>query len=45
MKIRLEPSDVLVWGRTARRGYHAVGQAEGAAAGAVRFNLTFRKAG
>jgi alkylated DNA repair protein (DNA oxidative demethylase) len=44
-KIRLEPSDVLVWGRAARRGYHAVGQAEGAAAGAVRINLTFRKAG
>ena len=45
VKIRLEPSDVLVWGRSARRGYHAVGQAEGAAAGAVRINLTFRKAG
>ena len=45
VKIKLEPSDVLVWGRSARRGYHAVGQAEGAAAGAVRINLTFRKAG
>ena len=45
VKIRLEPSDVLVWCRSARRGYHAVGQAEGAAAGAVRINLTFRKAG
>ncbi len=45
VKIRLEPSDVLVWGGSARRGYHAVGQAEGAATGAVRINLTFRKAG
>lgn len=44
-KIRLEPKDVLVWGGSARRGYHAVGQPEGAAAGAVRINLTFRKAG
>jgi alkylated DNA repair protein (DNA oxidative demethylase) len=45
VKTRLEPTDVLVWGGAARRGYHAVGQAEGAAAGAVRINLTFRKAG
>ena len=45
VKIRLEPTDVLVWGGAARRGYHAVGQAEGAAVGAVRINLTFRKAG
>lgn len=45
VKIRLQPTDVLVWGGAARRGYHAVGQAEGAAAGAVRINLTFRKAG
>ena len=44
-KIRLEPTDVLVWGGEARCGYHAVGQAEGAASGAVRINLTFRKAG
>ena len=45
VKIRLEPTDVLVWGGAARRGYHAVGQTEGAAVGAVRINLTFRKAG
>lgn len=44
-RIRLQPADVLVWGGAARRGYHAVGVPEGAAEGAVRINLTFRKAG
>lgn len=40
VRVRLEPGDVLVWGGVARRGYHAVGKPEGA----VRLNLTFRKA-
>ena len=41
IRVRLEPGDVLVWGKAARRGYHAVGRPEGG----VRLNLTFRKAG
>lgn len=44
-KVRLEPGDVLVWGGTARRGYHAVGSPEQGLFGAgVRVNLTFRRA-
>lgn len=41
VKIPLAPGDVLVWGRSARKGYHAV---QRPLAG-VRYNLTFRKAG
>ncbi|MBU6378789.1 MAG: alpha-ketoglutarate-dependent dioxygenase AlkB [Gammaproteobacteria bacterium] len=41
LRIRLEPGDVLVWGGAARRGYHGVGPP----LGAMRINLTFRKAG
>ena len=41
VKMALEPGDVLVWGRSARKGYHAV---QRPTAG-VRYNLTFRKAG
>lgn len=45
VKVRLEPGDVLVWGGTARRGYHAVGSPEQGLFGAgVRVNLTFRRA-
>lgn len=40
VRIRLEPGDVLVWGRTARRGYHGVQPPEDG----TRFNLTFRRA-
>lgn len=39
-RIRLEPGDVLVWGRSARKGYHGVQPPEGG----TRFNLTFRRA-
>jgi alkylated DNA repair protein (DNA oxidative demethylase) len=45
--IRLEDGDVLVWGGTARAGYHAVrpiAAAPAAAAGDLRYNLTFRRA-
>lgn len=55
LRVRLVPGDVLVWGGAARRGYHAVGPPEAVqpglwdapdtAAGPVRINLTFRKAG
>ncbi|MEY3465158.1 MAG: alpha-ketoglutarate-dependent dioxygenase AlkB [Steroidobacteraceae bacterium] len=40
VRIRLEPGDVLVWGRSARLGYHGVQPPEGG----TRFNLTFRRA-
>lgn len=36
----LNPGDVLVWGRSARKGYHGVQRPQGG----VRYNLTFRKA-
>lgn len=41
VKIWLQPGDVLVWGRSARRGYHAVQRPQGP----MRYNLTFRCAG
>ena len=41
VKIWLESGDVLVWGRSARKGYHAVQRPQGE----VRYNLTLRKAG
>jgi alkylated DNA repair protein (DNA oxidative demethylase) len=43
----LEDGDVLVWGGVARAGYHAVRKLRAAVhpkAGALRFNLTFRRA-
>ena len=39
-RTRLERGDVLVWGRSARLGYHGVQPPEGG----TRFNLTFRRA-
>jgi alkylated DNA repair protein (DNA oxidative demethylase) len=45
--LRLEDGDVLVWGGEARAGYHAVRKLRAAVhprAGALRFNLTFRRA-
>jgi alkylated DNA repair protein (DNA oxidative demethylase) len=49
LRIELHDGDVLVWGGSARAGFHAVGpvgspEAEAQAAGALRFNLTFRRA-
>ena len=41
VRILLEPGDVLVWGRSARKGYHAVQAPQGP----LRYNLTFRRAG
>jgi alkylated DNA repair protein (DNA oxidative demethylase) len=41
VRIVLEPGDVLVWGRSARKGYHAVQAPQGP----LRYNLTFRRAG
>ncbi|MFZ9993508.1 MAG: alpha-ketoglutarate-dependent dioxygenase AlkB [Steroidobacteraceae bacterium] len=40
-KLWLESGDVVVWGRSARKGYHAVQRPQGE----VRYNLTLRKAG
>lgn len=43
----LQDGDVLVWGRSVRRGYHAVRPVtpgEHAICGRFRYNLTFRKA-
>lgn len=47
LRVALEDGDVVVWGRAARAGYHGVrALAAGAhpATGAVRYNLTFRRA-
>jgi DNA oxidative demethylase len=47
LEVVVRDGDVLVWGRAARAGYHGVRRllgAPGAAAGAVRYNLTFRRA-
>jgi alkylated DNA repair protein (DNA oxidative demethylase) len=47
LRVTLNDGDVLVWGRTARAGYHGVRRIEApprAAADAVRYNLTFRRA-
>jgi alkylated DNA repair protein (DNA oxidative demethylase) len=44
----LQDGDVLVWGKSARLGFHAVRPVPAgrhALCGAFRFNLTFRKAG
>ena len=45
--VRLEDGDVLVWGRSARTGYHAVRRIQAPPSGdtdACRYNLTFRRA-
>lgn len=45
--VPLEDGDVLVWGGTARAGYHAVRPVKlpaGAPPDALRYNLTFRRA-
>lgn len=45
--LQLEDGDVLVWGDGARAGYHAVRKLKPAThplAGALRYNLTFRRA-
>ena len=47
LRVPLEDGDVLVWGRTARAGYHGVRRlaVRGApSADALRYNLTFRRA-
>ena len=47
LPIRVADGDVVVWGRTARAGYHGVRKlaaSEPAAHDAVRYNLTFRRA-
>ncbi|MEK9661550.1 MAG: alpha-ketoglutarate-dependent dioxygenase AlkB, partial [Alphaproteobacteria bacterium] len=46
-RVRLVHGDVAVWGGTARLAYHGVASLAGGAhplTGAVRYNLTFRKA-
>jgi len=47
LPVRVEDGDVLVWGGTARAGYHGVRRlaaSPGVVPGAVRYNLTFRRA-
>jgi DNA oxidative demethylase len=44
-KLLLHEGDVLVWGGPARLTYHGVAALRHADPGAVRFNLTFRRAG
>jgi alkylated DNA repair protein (DNA oxidative demethylase) len=47
LTLALEDGDVLVWGRSARAGYHAVrklGADTHPVTGARRYNLTFRRA-
>ena len=47
LPIRVADGDVVVWGRTARAGYHGVRKLalpSRAAADTVRYNLTFRRA-
>lgn len=47
LRIRVTDGDVVVWGRTARAGFHGVRRltAEaGASESALRYNLTFRRA-
>jgi len=48
VRVPLEHGDVVVWGGPARLRYHGVAtlaEAHHAFAGAVRFNLTLRRAG
>jgi alkylated DNA repair protein (DNA oxidative demethylase) len=47
LKVELQSGDVLVWGASARAGYHGVRKIEpppNADAAGVRYNLTFRRA-
>jgi alkylated DNA repair protein (DNA oxidative demethylase) len=47
LRVPLADGDVVVWGGTARAGYHGVRRlaaADGVGADAVRYNLTFRRA-
>ena len=49
LEVVVRDGDVIVWGRGARAGYHAVRRLRAASgadadAGAVRYNLTFRRA-
>jgi len=43
-RMPVHDGDVLVWGGPARLNYHGVRPLAKAASGALRFNLTFRKA-
>jgi alkylated DNA repair protein (DNA oxidative demethylase) len=47
LRIPLQSGDVLVWGRSARAGYHGVRKiaaAAGSGSDTARYNLTFRRA-